>query len=168
VFDGNKNSINHSHHDNADHTHYPQCHRGRTHLQNESKPSERFEIESSTSVFNLVKELYNEETVELREEFKVIFLNRANKVLGYFNVSQGGVAGTVADPKLIFVSALKALATGIILVHNHPSGNLKPSQQDIDLTKKIKEGGRLLDISVLDHVIYTVEGYYSFADEGIV
>lgn len=97
-----------------------------------------------------------------------MFTNRANKVLGIYEVSTGGIAGTVADPKLIFVAALKVGASGVILSHNHPSGNLTASQADIELTRKIKEGGRLLEIQLLDHVILTSEGYFSFADEGLV
>ena len=100
------------------------------------------------------------------ESFKIVLLNRANKILGISTISQGGVSGTVADPKVIFQAALKANASSVILFHNHPSGQLKPSQQDISLTKKIKEGGKLLEISVLDHLIITDVGFYSFADEG--
>ncbi|MBL7870526.1 MAG: JAB domain-containing protein, partial [Cyclobacteriaceae bacterium] len=99
---------------------------------------------------------------------KVMLTNRANKVLGIFEVSTGGISGTVADPKLIFAAAIKAAASGIILSHNHPSGNLQPSQADIDLTRKIKEAGRFLEIQLLDHIIITTEGYYSFADEGLI
>ncbi|WP_317168263.1 JAB domain-containing protein [Pontibacter pamirensis] len=102
------------------------------------------------------------------EQFKVMLLNRANKVLGIYETSTGGVAGTVADPKLIFVAALKACASSIVLCHNHPSGNLKPSAADLQLTKKIKQGGELLDIAVLDHIILTSESYYSLADEGLL
>lgn len=102
------------------------------------------------------------------EQFKVVLLSRANKVLGIIQISSGGIAGTVADPKLIFASALKACASSIILAHNHPSGNLGPSQADIQLTRKIKAGGELLDISVLDHVILSSEGYFPFADEGLI
>ncbi len=104
--------------------------------------------------------------IEFVEQFKIILLNRANKVLGIYEVSTGGVSGTVADPKLIFAAAIKTCSSGIILAHSHPSGNLQPSQADIALTRKIKEGGRLLEIPVLDHIIVTSEGYYSFADEG--
>ena len=82
------------------------------------------------------------------------------------NVSTGGVSGTVADPKLIFTAALKANACGIIMAHNHPSGNLKPSQSDNDLTRKIREGAKLLEMQLLDHIIVTTESYYSYADEG--
>jgi len=89
-------------------------------------------------------------------------------VLGIVEVSTGGIAGTVADPKLIFAAALKGAATEIILSHNHPSGNLAPSQADIDVTRKIKEGGKLLKIAVLDHIIITSERYFSFADEGLL
>ena len=95
-------------------------------------------------------------------------MNRANKVLGVYKVSSGGVTGTVADPKQIFTAALKANACAIVLSHNHPSGNLKPSRQDEQLTSKIKEAGSFLDIKVLDHIIVTSEAYYSFADEGLL
>ena len=97
-----------------------------------------------------------------------MLLNRANKVLGIYEVSTGGMTGTVADPKLIFVAALKAGACNIMLVHNHPSGNLKPSKQDEQLTYKIKEGGKLLDIVLLDHLIISNEGYFSMQDEGLI
>jgi DNA repair protein RadC len=95
-------------------------------------------------------------------------MNRARRILGIYELSTGGVAGTVADPKLVFTAALKANACNIILSHNHPSGNLKPSKADEELTKKIKEAGIYLDIKVLDHIIVTSEGYYSFADEGVL
>ena len=89
-------------------------------------------------------------------------------MLGLVSISQGGVTGTVADPKLIFVAALKAAASYIILVHNHPSENLKASAEDLKLTKKLVEVGKLLDILVVDHLIITKEGYYSFCDEGLI
>jgi DNA repair protein RadC len=102
------------------------------------------------------------------EEFWVISLNRANMVMRHTSISRGGVAGTVADPKMIFKEALENLASSIILVHNHPSGNRNPSAADIALTKKLKEAGSFLDMPVLDHLIYTDNGYYSFADEGML
>jgi len=102
------------------------------------------------------------------EEFWVLYLNRANKVIEKFALSRGGVSGTVADGKIIFKRALENLSSSIILAHNHPSGQLKPSQEDIKLTKKIKDAGALIDISVLDHVIISESGYYSFADEGMM
>jgi DNA repair protein RadC len=132
------------------------------------KPSLRPKITSSRDAHQILKEYWNESSIDLFEEFKVLFTNRANKVLGILEVSSGGISGTVADPKLIFAGALKASASGMILAHNHPSGNLQPSQADIELTKKIKEGGRFLEIQVLDHIIITSESYYSFADEGLL
>ncbi|MEA5256781.1 DNA repair protein RadC [Arcicella aquatica] len=102
------------------------------------------------------------------EEFWVILLNRANDVMKCERVSIGGVSGTIADPKMIFKVALEHLASGIILSHNHPSGNLSPSQVDKDLTQKLRAGGQHLDIPVLDHLIFTDKKYFSFADEGML
>jgi DNA repair protein RadC len=102
------------------------------------------------------------------EEFWVLFLNRSNRVIRTMQVSQGGVAGTVADPRIIFKSAVEELASGIILAHNHPSGNLTASQADIDLTRKLKAGAQLLDVQVLDHLILAGQKYFSFADEGLL
>jgi DNA repair protein RadC len=104
----------------------------------------------------------------LVEEFKILLLNRAGRVIGCYEVSFGGFAGTVADPKVIFAVALKSCASSIVLAHNHPSGNLKPSQSDINLTQKLIQAGKYLEINVLDHIILTREGYYSFADEGMM
>ncbi|PRY03676.1 DNA repair protein RadC [Pontibacter ummariensis] len=132
------------------------------------KPSERPQVTSSTDCFKVLKESWDTGKLEFVEQFKVMLLNRANRVLGIYETSTGGVAGTVADPKLIFVAALKACASSIVLCHNHPSGNLKPSTADLQLTKKIKQGGELLDIAVLDHIILTSESYYSLADEGLL
>ena len=108
------------------------------------KASLRPKISRSKDVEDVLRKYWNEDTLELHEQFKILLLNRAHRVIGIFEVSSGGLAGTVADPKLIFGCALKAAASGIILAHNHPSGALQPSQADIDLTKKIKEGGKLL------------------------
>jgi DNA repair protein RadC len=102
------------------------------------------------------------------EEFWIILLNRANRVIKKSQISQGGVSGTVADPKLIFKFALEELASGIILAHNHPSGNLTASQADLDLTKRLRDAGKLLDIQVLDHLIVAGQKYFSFADEGLI
>jgi len=132
------------------------------------KPSDRPKVSTSSDTYKILIQTWDENSIELREEFKVLFLNRACKVLGLYNLSKGGVTGTVADPRLIFAAALKANATSIILAHNHPSGNLQPSQSDITLTKQCKEIGKILDIQVLDHVIVTTEKYYSMADEGII
>ncbi|WP_369800131.1 RadC family protein [Pedobacter sp. Leaf216] len=106
--------------------------------------------------------------MELLEEFKIILLNRSNKVLGFVNISQGGISGTIADPKIIFAIALKACASSIILSHNHPSGEIYPSDADIKLTRRLVEIGNLLDLQVLDHIIISSEAYYSFKDEGVI
>ena len=104
----------------------------------------------------------------LHEEFWVMYLNRANQLISMKQVSSGGVSGTVADVRIIFKNALDQLASGIILAHNHPSGNDKPSQADINLTKKMVEAGRLIEIPVLDHIIFAEDKYFSFADEAIL
>lgn len=100
------------------------------------------------------------------EEFWLLLLDRGNRMLDRCRVSQGGLHGTVADPKRIFREALEKRASGLILCHNHPSGQLRPSAEDIQLTRKLVEGGRFLDIAVQDHLIVTAAGYYSFADNG--
>lgn len=102
------------------------------------------------------------------EEFWILLLSRNNKVIAKELISKGGLSGTVADPKIIFNVALLHQASSIILAHNHPSGNLKPSQQDIDLTKKLHQAGKILDINVFDHLIITDDGFLSFADEGLL
>ncbi len=122
-------------------------------------------ITCSTDIYNFIKP----QLLDLpHEEFWIILLNRANVVMKKESISSGGVAGTVADPKIIFKRALEHLASSVILVHNHPSGNTKPSAADIALTKKMKEAGQFLDLPVLDHIIFTDSDYYSFADEGIL
>ncbi len=102
------------------------------------------------------------------EVFAVVFLNRANKINHFEIISRGGITGTVADPRLILKKALEEDATSIVLCHNHPSGNLQPSRADEELTKKIKEAASYFDIKVIDHIIVSEEGFYSFADEGIL
>jgi len=108
--------------------------------------------------------------INLQESFMVMYLNRANRCLGVFPASIGGITGTVADVRLILSVALKIVATSILISHNHPSGNLKPSTADIDLTYKIKEGGKLLDIRLIDHLIISPneKDYFSFAENGIL
>jgi DNA repair protein RadC len=132
------------------------------------KASERPQITSSKDAYQVLMQLWDENKIEFVEQFKVLFLNKANKVLGVYDVSTGGISGTVADPRIIFVAALKSNCAGIIVSHNHPSGNLKPSRQDEELTQKIKNAGQLLDIKLFDHVIVTNETYFSFADEGLL
>ena len=132
------------------------------------KPSERPQLKTSKDSYQLLLQTWDPDKVEFVEQFKVILMNRANRVLGIYELSTGGVSGTVADIKLVFMAALKSSACSLIISHNHPSGNLKPSRADEDLTNKIKAAGTLLDIQVLDHVIVTTEGYFSFADEGLL
>ncbi|GAA4828465.1 RadC family protein [Algivirga pacifica] len=127
------------------------------------KQNNRIKIENSQVVYELMAPqlLYLQ-----HEEFWIILLNRSNEVLHQVQLSIGGVAGTIADPKLIFKYALDRLASSIILVHNHPSGNVQPSAADKMLTQKVKQAGAFLDINVLDHLILGEGRYYSFADEG--
>jgi DNA repair protein RadC len=132
------------------------------------RPSDRPLIISSKNCYDLLLQTWDENKIDFVEQFKVLLLNRCNRVLGILELSTGGITGTVADTRLIMTAALKANAVSIILSHNHPSGNLKPSRPDEELTRKIKEAGKFLDIQVLDHVIVTSEGYYSFADEGLL
>ena len=128
-------------------------------------PEEKPKISGSKDVFEMLRPHLQDIH---HEEFWVVLVNRANRVIRKSQISQGGVAGTVADPKIIFKIALEELASGIILAHNHPSGNLTASQADIDLTKKLKEAGKLLEIQVLDHLILAGQKYFSFADEGML
>lgn len=122
-------------------------------------------ISSSNDVYNLMKPVLSDLS---HEEFWLLLLNRANKVIRKQNISQGGISGTVADPKLIFNHALNQLASSIILVHNHPSGNTRPSEADKRLTRQLHEAGKLLEIAVLDHIIFTDNNYFSFADENLL
>ena len=124
----------------------------------------KVKITSSEGAYMVFKDNWNMNTIQLQEEFKVLLLNKGNNVLGIYNMSKGGVSGTVVDVKLLLAAALKANASGIIVAHNHPSGNLKPSENDIRLTDKIKKASRLLDLTLLDHIIVTKEGFYSFSD----
>ncbi len=130
------------------------------------KPAEREQITSSRDTYEILQRIYINEKIEHVEYFYIMLLNRANKVLGWVKISEGGICSTTADIRVIMQSALLSNATGIILSHNHPSGNAAPSHQDIQLTQRIKEGATILDISLLDHVIITTDRYYSFADEG--
>ena len=100
------------------------------------------------------------------EEFWVAFLNRSNKIIGLKSISRGGIHGTVVDSRVIFKKELDMMASAIILFHNHPSGNLKPSAQDDTITKQIKDAGKLLDILILDHLIVSDKSFYSYADQG--
>lgn len=130
-----------------------------------SPATNRPKISSSLDAYNAVGHLISDLNIE---EFWVLFVNKANEIIGKKKVSIGGTAGTVVDPKIIFGLAIEAKASGIVVFHNHPSGNLQPSSSDITTTKKLKDGGAFLEIPILDHLIISERGYYSFADEGNV
>ncbi|MFH2013622.1 MAG: JAB domain-containing protein [Patescibacteria group bacterium] len=127
----------------------------------------KIKIGSSADIYKFVKEFYFDD-INIFESFFAVFLSRSNTTTGYVKISQGGTAGTVVDIKIIAKYAIDSLCAGVILCHNHPSGNLLASDQDIQLTKKAKQGLRLLDINILDHIIITESGYLSFADEGLM
>ena len=130
--------------------------------------ADRPKISTSKETYQLLMNYWDVGRLEFLEEFKIILLNRRNRTLGIINLSMGGFAGVVVDSKVIFAAALTACASGIILVHNHPSGEVEPSQQDIELTKRLVQGGKILDIAVLDHLIISNERYYSFSDNGLI
>ena len=123
-------------------------------------------IRSSKDSYKLIINTWNTDTIELQEEFKVILLNRSNTVLGIYPLSRGGVSETIIDMKLLFSVALKCISSSMIIVHNHPSGSLTPSNADLQCTRRIKEVCKLLDITLLDHIIIAKNGYFSFCDEG--
>ena len=126
-------------------------------------------IASSFDAYQVLKEFYPKETINLQEYFIVAYLNRFNRVLGVLVLSKGGITGTLADIRLVFATALKAAASGIIISHNHPSGNLKPSNVDLALTEKMVDAGKLLDIKLLDHIIIGGDyEYESLNDEGYI
>lgn len=127
-----------------------------------------FKIESSSETFSLVLNKWESNLIEMQEEVKVLLLNRNNKVLGIYSLAKGGITSCVVDVRIILAVALKAMATGIILIHNHPSGNLKPSTDDKKITEQLNASCKLLGISLLDHLIITKSDYFSFADEGLL
>jgi DNA repair protein RadC len=131
----------------------------------DAEPQKQIKITTSRDAYVYIKSYM----LDLpHEEFHVLYLNRANAVIKSEQISTGGVSGTVVDTKIIFKKAIEQLASSIILFHNHPSGNLKPSDADIKLTKNLKEAGAILKIPVADHIIVTNHAYYSFADEGMI
>ena len=126
-------------------------------------------ISSSSDAAVILFNKWDKRTIELQECFKMILLNNSNKVKGICQISQGGLTGTIVDLRILFATVLKSLSVGIILAHNHPSGKLKPSTNDIQLTEKVKNAASFFDIKLLDHLILAPDGdYYSFADNGIL
>ena len=124
-------------------------------------------ITSSADAEELLRPLFKD-TIEHRESMYVMFLNRSNEVLGYYLLGLGGTSGVVVDVKILFSVALKVNASSVIMAHNHPSGNLNLSEQDDSITKKVREGGEILDIQLLDHLVLTKHSYKSYADEGLL
>jgi DNA repair protein RadC len=123
-------------------------------------------ISSSRDANTIFKAVYSPDRIEFIEEAYVLYLNRANKILGVYHLSKGSTTGTIMDIKHILAVALKSNASGIIISHNHPSGNLTPSKSDLGITQKLKDACDIMEISLLDHLILAVDGYYSMADEG--
>lgn len=130
--------------------------------------NERPQISGSQSAYEQLKNLYNPDEIEHTESFFLLILNRANRVLGWKKISHGGISGTVVDIRVIMQIAIKSNASCLIVCHNHPSGQLHPSEQDKQITSKLIAAAKLFDISVLDHLIITHSGYFSFSDEGIM
>ena len=127
---------------------------------------DRQHINDSESAYKIIKALFPDETIDYRESFKAVYMNRSNHVLGCLTISEGGPCSTAVDVKLILQGALLTNASGVILAHNHPSGNLKPSEPDKVMTEKIKKALTAMDTRLLDHLIVTRESYFSFIDDG--
>jgi DNA repair protein RadC len=134
------------------------------------KALEQPKLSATVDAFLFLLDGYNMDTIGLQEQFVVMYLNVSSRVMGIYRASNGGITGTVCDTRIILSVALRIAATGIILSHNHPSGNLKPSQADVDMTRKLKEAARFMDIKLVDHIIVDPSGtrYFSFADEGML
>ena len=139
---------------------------GEVELTYKSTSKSRSKIYSSEDAYKYLLPKYKEGTTCYKEYFKVLFLNQASKILGYTLISEGGITETCADVRVILQAALLTNSVAIILAHNHPSGNLKPSRQDTEITKQVRDAAKLMRITVTDHLILTDAGYYSFADEG--
>ncbi|MEM6846101.1 MAG: JAB domain-containing protein [Bacteroidota bacterium] len=129
---------------------------------------QRHKVSSSEDAADAFRLKWKKGQLQYCEQFKIMLLDRSNRILGIHTLSTGGQSGTCADPKHIFAVALKANSASIVLCHNHPSSNLKPSEADCQLTRKLKEAGKFLDLPILDHIILTQDAYFSFADDGIL
>ena len=141
---------------------------GEVKLSYKPKNISKYKVTSSEDAYKYLLSTYKKGTICYKEYFKVLFLNQANQVLGYTLISGGGITETTADVRLIFQAALLTNSVALILTHNHPSGNLKPSPEDIRLTKQVREASNFMRIKILDHIIISDTGYYSFADEGML
>jgi len=132
------------------------------------KACEKPKVTQSKDAYNILFYNWDQGRIEMTEQFFILLLNRANNVIGMTEISSGGFSGTLVDPKVVFSIALKSCASSIILCHNHPSGNLQPSEADLSMTKRLVDAGKLLDLMVLDHIILTKHNYFSFGDEGLL
>ena len=141
---------------------------GEVKLSYKPKNISKYKVTSSEDAYKYLLSTYKKGTICYKEYFKVLFLNQANQVLGYTLISGGGITETTADVRLIFQAALLTNSVALILAHNHPSGNLKPSPEDIRLTKQVREASNFMRIKILDHIIISDTEYYSFADEGLL
>ena len=139
---------------------------GEVELSYKPKFKKLHQVTCSEDAYKYLLPTYKEGTICYKEYFKVLFLNQSNQVLGYTLISEGGITDTTVDVRVILQAALLTNSVVIILAHNHPSGNLKPSRQDMEITKQVREAAQLMRITVLDHLILTDAGYYSFSDEG--
>lgn len=128
---------------------------------------QRVKITSSKLAYDVIRQYYSDD-IDIYESFFILLVDRSNTTVGYAKISQGGIVGTVVDIKLIAKYCLDSLCSGVILAHNHPSGNLTPSEQDKQITNKIKRALELIEVNVLDHLILTTDNFYSFNDEGIL
>jgi DNA repair protein RadC len=137
-------------------------------LKYKSGVHKKAKISKSSDAAEIMREFFNQDTLELTESFIVLYLSKQNNTIGWIKISQGGISGTVVDIRLIFATALKCAASSLIIAHNHPSGNLKPSSSDINITKKIKEAGKLFDIELLDHLIFSSDSYLSMSDDAFI
>ena len=139
---------------------------GEVKLSYKPKFKNQQKVTCSEDAYRYMLSTYKKGTICYKEYFKVLFLNQANQILGYTLISEGGITETSVDVRVILQAALLTNSVAIILAHNHPSGNMKPSRQDMEITKQVKDAARLMRITVIDHLILTDTGYYSFADEG--
>lgn len=132
------------------------------------KPSQRPRVKCAADVYNILSRFWNADDLEMRETFFLILLNNNGRVMGITELSHGGFTGVVVDTRMVFAVALKACACTIVVAHNHPSGNLRPSSQDIRVTQRLKAAGEILELPLQDHLIVSTEGYLSLAEEGYV
>jgi DNA repair protein RadC len=136
--------------------------------KNRCKMADRPLYSGSKDAYKILMHHWNADKIYLVEEFKVLFLNRKNRVCQLYTLSQGGITSVSVDPRIIFAAAIKLKARGLIMAHNHPSGGLEPSEEDKELTDQLKKGAKLLNISLIDHLIVTPGGYFSFSDRGLL